>query len=115
MQSMHTHAPRSHQAPSSAPSAGGPSLVPNFAGFSSDPMAVMGAQLVAQGGMAYGEKLIEGSNARATSMLSNLRTYFAVNNQYVLKKLGVRPLCRTSRPHHPPLLSGATDTFSLPT
>lgn len=43
--------------------------------------------------MGYGKKAIEGGLARwlpgATALMSSLRVYFAVNNEYVLKKLWV--------------------------
>jgi hypothetical protein len=69
--------------------AAAPSPASFAAPFAGDPMAQMG--------MAYGEKLLEGSIARSmpgvTSALASLRTYFAVNNHYVLKKLWVRVVC----------------------
>ena len=47
--------------------------------------------------MGYGKKAIEGGLARwlpgATALMSSLRVYFAVNNEYVLKKLWVSAGC----------------------
>lgn len=67
-----------------------PLAPPSFSALTQDPMA----QMMAQGGMAYGEKLLEGGIARGmpgvASALASLRTYFAVNNTYVLRKLAVR-------------------------
>jgi len=68
--------------------------------------------------MGYGKKAIEGGLARwlpgATALMSSLRVYFAVNNEYVLKKLWVSAGCyllcvcwereRALRTHWTPLL-----------
>ena len=78
------HAPRAPLAPQYA-AAPDPSYPQHFDTFANSAMG--------QVTMAYGKQAIEGGMARwlpgATALMSSLRMYFAVNNEYVLKKLWV--------------------------
>lgn len=86
MQMLPAQQSRGHvpQAPA-AYAAAAPLTPASFAPFMADPAM----QVLAQGGMAYLGPGIKDSATGVTAALVTLRTYFAVNNQYVLWKLWV--------------------------